>query len=167
MTSSESPVSAETIKSKVLWTPTRQRLDLIFSLYRQYRVELAGGEGLQGPLEPALPEYAEAMDPDLIHGEGGSRMGVLEARPSARDEMMTAHIKRVDSAVGALPAYQRELIKLRFLSVADLLPTDQIVLEQLKTMRPNWVYQKRFYDHQKSRALWTLASVFGVTVTEE
>ncbi len=148
-------------------TETRRNLGMVFAAYRRCKLILKMGIERSQPRTPAVPEYENAMEPDLIsapyrvsgsmpHGFGGQ----------SREYSFTLEdfVYRVERKIHMLPDVKREIIKRRYLVLGDRLPSDSEVMYQLE--RINLAVSERKYYRKKQEALMVLAYAFGVEVDE-
>lgn len=97
----------------------------VFAAYRACQ-RLLARDLVPHPVQPTpLPGYEDAADPDLIHvarvhapapaGYGGS-----ELMMTREDWHWQFYIEWVDERVGRLPALQRDIVRIRYMGVAEL-----------------------------------------------
>ncbi|MCL6600343.1 MAG: ArpU family transcriptional regulator [Alicyclobacillus macrosporangiidus] len=119
---------------------TREALESVFQVYRDYRTILRG----MGIEPPTTAKYEE------VGGRAEGKVSDPTGTAVTREEQMTEFIKRVDRAVEALPYWERMIILERYLDDDAEEKTDQQVWEWLNLSR-------RDYQRKKARALYKLA----------
>lgn len=146
-------------------TETRRNLAKIFLVYRRYKVLLK----MQQPpdvvkvIHPAARGYENAMDPDLIRAPSPSGGGPPIGSEDRHTAWMRHFCADVEHTVEKLPSRpKREIVKRRFMSLEEPLPTDTEVWLSLR--KDGMAMSERTYDTIKGEALALLAAAFQVEV---
>ncbi|WDL96923.1 hypothetical protein [Alicyclobacillus sp. ALC3] len=97
----------------------------VFAAYRACQ-KLLARDIIPHPVPAApLPGYEEAVDPDLIHvgrvhAPAPAGYGVGMSFMSRQEWDWSDYVEWVDGRVGRLPALQRDIVRVRYMGVAEL-----------------------------------------------
>lgn len=133
----------------------------VFAAYRACKALLARVLVPHPARVRPMSGYEEEMDPDLIYAErvfGSAPVGRTVSMINAQEEEWEKFIWRVDRGVNRLPAYQRDLVRVRFLGADPV--SDRESHERLRAI--GWGVGIGFFTEQKERALKTLSKRFRV-----
>lgn len=152
-------------------TETRRNLAKIFALYRRCKLILI--MQLEPDIEQmesnAVAGYENAMDPDLVRIPYRVTSGI-PAGWGTRTIDHTSELRRfvrwVESKVNRLPRTKSEIIKRRFLTLDEPLPSDTEVWFSLDHDGIAYISTRK-YERMKAEALMILGSAFGVEVEEK
>ena len=144
---------------------TRRAVYAYLAVYRRYIHQLENGIDFQ-PL-PTKPGFEHAMDPDLIRRQGQK----LGASPMSPEDYRERFCDRVHAKVNRLPAFDREIIVRRLMTLRigyrtiHELPSDDEVLMAMN--RDGWACGKTYYDERKAEAIMMLAESLRIAVYEK
>lgn|GEM_PF-5435848 len=149
-------------------TETRRTLRKVFAAYRQYKTILAMlDEDETGNLVfvPAKADnnpvqgFENAADPDTLRApyntSSGTEKAVFRENMDPQERQMRHLVYQVEKKVWKLPEYQREIIRRKYLTLDNPLPTHEEVWRAL--CNDGWYVGQRYYEEQEAEAMYKLA----------
>lgn len=148
-------------------TETLRNLGMMFAAYHRCKLILVMRIELEidSFSREANKKYEHAMDPDLIrvpYRVNGNSPHAFGTQTVDHLHMLEMFVYKVEHKVRMLPKIKGEIVKRRYLTLEEPLPTNTDVW--LSFCENRFAISKRDYDRKKAQALIVLAYAFGVEV---